>query len=140
MRTPTPRQQEQALIRWSEITLARKHFNGSCFFCGKSIITNRKRPRPHTKISFVGFLYHHLRYFQGEPRRKDYGPNGTWEYKKAVLPIIQRHPEDFLLLDKGCHTILEQVLIKYRKYENFMFRLEHGLRMTKTQTILVKNK
>ena len=128
--------QSQREIRWKEITLARKFFNGSCHFCGKSIITNRKRPKPHTKLDFKGFQYHHLRYVQGEPRSKDYGKNAFWDYKKAVLPIVEKHPDEFLLVDRGCHKILELVLIKHRKNPEFILKLDLGVRMTQTATVV----
>ena len=131
---------EQRLIRWREITLARKYFNGSCFLCKKSIITNRKRPYPHTKISFVGFVYHHKQYFEGDPRRKNYPPGsaGTWPYKRDLLPFVERYHNEFLLLDKGCHKILESVIIKARKYPPFTSRLSLGVDMTDTARGLVR--
>jgi len=31
-----------------------------------------------------------------------------WKYKKAVIPYIQKHPEQFILVNKGCHEIIEK--------------------------------
>jgi len=70
----------------------------------------------------------------GEPRRRDYpnGSEGTWTYKKAVLPFVERHHDEFMLLDKGCHQILERSILKSRKFEPFPIRLSEAVRLTKT--------
>lgn len=135
----TPRQELIARVRINEIMIARKYFNASCNLCGRSIIINRKRPKPHTKMDFTGFLYHHLFYFTGEPRRKDYiGPNATWDYKNALIPIILKHPNEFLLLDKGCHKILESCIIKTKRRLDFNERLTNAVKMSKTNQVLTR--
>jgi hypothetical protein len=124
---------EIAQIRWQEIQLARKHFNGCCFCCRRSVITNRKRPKPHTKLSFVGFSFHHLVYRKGEPRRKDYkGKDATWRYKRDVLPYVAKYPNEFLLTDKGCHNIIEKCRNKTKKRSDFMWYLIEAVKRTKT--------
>lgn len=135
----TSRQESIARVRINEIMIARKYFNGCCNLCGRSIIIDRKRPKPHTKLDFTGFLYHHLFYFKGEPRRKDYqGPNATWDYKSALIPIILKHPDEFLLLDKGCHKILESCVIKTKRKTDFNERLTNAVRITKTNLTLIR--
>lgn len=122
IRLPTEIQQRAARIRWWEIRLAMLFFNGKCSGCGKSIITHRIRPRPHTLLSFIGFLYHHLEYRDGEPRRKDYpkGYTGLWDYKEDVLPFVEKYHDEFLLLCGGCHDLVEKI---YRKCKNHPERL-----------------
>lgn len=101
-------------IRDQEIKIAEQLFNGKCFACTKKVT----RITPKTKIikkSFKGFVFHHLEYYIGEPRRKNYpkGGAGTFPYKRDVLKIIKAHPDEFLLSCNAHHHVLEDILRIY---------------------------
>ncbi len=134
IKMPTELQQRAARIRWNEIRLARKFFDSKCACCPKSILTSRIRPKPHTILSFVGFLYHHLEYRPGEPRRKDYpkGYTGLWDYKEDVLPFVEKYHDEFLLLCGGCHDLVEQIYRKCKNHPEIMPAIMLAVKLTRT--------
>lgn len=123
-----------ARIRWYEIRVALLFFNGKCYGCGKSVLTPRIRPKPHTILSFVGFLFHHLEYRSGEPRRKDYPPSdeGKWNYKEDVMPFVEKHHDEFLLFCKGCHNLVEDLYNKCKTHPERMASIMLAVKLTHT--------
>lgn len=118
-------------IRDEEIRIALKYFDGVCRFCTRSVL---KKKRKKWVKSFVGFLYHHLEYRDGEPRRKDYakGATGTWKYKKDVLPFVEKFHDKFFLCCSPHHSVLEK-LKRIEKYHPDWFEaIVEGVRLTKT--------
>src|SRR5438093_13473387 len=73
--------------------VAEKYFYGVCFVCG------RRYGR--------GFTYHHLKYVFGEYTYRDF-PD-TVKYNLYILPIVEKHPERFLLLCKKHHTAVTRL-------------------------------
>lgn len=126
--------QRIAATRWQEINTALKYFDGKCAVCGKSILIQRLRPKPHTRLDFRGFAFHHLEYRDGEPRRKNYpkGTKGTWKYKKAVIPFVIKHRSEFLLVDRGCHKLIEDIKQKSRTKPQVIPSLMLAVYLTKT--------
>lgn len=118
-------------IRKEEIRLALKYFDGHCFCCTRSI---HKKKRKKWVKSFVGFVFHHLEYRTGEPRRKDYpkGASGTWPYKRDVLPFVEKHPNEFLLLCNVHHGILEKNKRIYDRHPDWFWKIILAMLVTKT--------
>ena len=51
------------------------------------------------------FTFHHLFYLDGEPYHKNY--KDSTDYQLAVLPIVKKNPQQFLLLCKVHHHFVE---------------------------------
>ena len=118
-------------IRDEEIRLAEKFFNAKCACCTRTIY---KKKRKGWVKSFAGFVYHHLEYHDGEPRRKNYpkGASGTWPYKKDVLKIVAERPEEFLLLCNPHHSVLEKLKRIYDKHPDWLWGILLAMLQTKT--------
>ena len=118
-------------IRANEIRIAEKYFDGKCFCCTRSV--NKKKRKVWTK-SFVGFLYHHLEYRDGEPRRRDYekGATGTWKYKKDVLPFVEKHHKEFLLLCIPHHATLEKLKRISDHHPDWLENIITAVKITRT--------
>jgi hypothetical protein len=118
-------------IRDEEIRLAIKYFSGKCHCCTRTV---HKKKRKKWTTTFVGFLYHHLEYRNGEPRRKDYqkGASGTWKYKKDVLPYVEKYHDKFLLLCTPHHAILEKLKRISDHHPEWLEAIILSVKMTKT--------
>ena len=121
-------------IRNDEIKLAEELFNGKCFCCTRSIV--KKKYKKIVK-SFKGFTFHHLEYYTGEPRRKFYpkGATGTWPYKRDVLKIIRKHPDEFLLLCNPHHKVLEDCFKVHKYHPDWFDMIVVGVKRTNTHTV-----
>tara|TARA_R110002020_G_scaffold42971_4_gene125328 strand:+ start:1192 stop:1566 length:375 start_codon:yes stop_codon:yes gene_type:complete len=101
--------------------LAEKYFNNECFCT-------------HKKFKSKGFVIHHLRYIQNDVERKNYpkGENGRLSYLKDLLPLVEKDPDRFTLIENGIHTRLDHVRrgLTRMKKENFL-RLVMLVLMTK---------
>lgn len=122
---------EIAEIRAEEIRLALKYFNGKCRCCTRSVW---KKKRKQWITSFVGFVYHHGEYREGEPRRRDYpkGATGTWKYKRDVLPFVEKHHDKFDLLCNVHHSIVEKLLRIYKHHPDWLEAIMDVVRTTNT--------
>lgn len=118
-------------IRSEEIRIALKFFGGKCFCCTRSI---HKKKRKIWIKSFVGFAYHHREYVEGEPRRKNYpkGATGTWPYKKDVLKIVEKRPDEFFLLCNVHHSVVEKLKRIADHHPDWLIAILLVLKMTKT--------
>ena len=121
-------------IRNEEIRIAELLFSGKCFACPRKIT----RITPKTKKikqSFKGFVFHHLEYYIGEPRRKFYpkGATGTFPYKRDVLKIIEKHPAEFLLACNPHHKVLEDILRIYQKHPDWIEQILIAVKKTDTK-------
>lgn len=118
-------------IRDEEIRIALKYFHGKCHCCTRSV---HKKKRKKWTLSFIGFLYHHLEYRDGEPRRKNYpkGATGTWKYKKDVLPFVEKYHKDFLLLCIPHHAVLEKLKRIYDHHPDWFESIIDAVKKTRT--------
>jgi len=118
-------------IRAEEIRLALKYFNGKASCCSRSIT---KKKRKKIIKSFMGFQYHHLEYRDGEPRRKNYpkGATGTWQYKRDVLPFVEKYHSEFLLVDTPHHHIIERLYRVYKHHPEWLELIIIAVKRTKT--------
>jgi len=75
-----------------------------------------------------------MEYRSGEPRRKNYavGATGTWQYKKDVLPFVEKYNVKFLLLCTPHHHILEKLLRIYKHHPDWLENIIIAVKMTKT--------
>ena len=93
------------------IFLAEKYFNNKCF-CTLE------------KFKTKGFVIHHLRYIDSDIERKNFpkGDKGRYEYLKALLPMIEKDPDRFVLIKNGIHTRLDHIRrgLTRMKRENFL--------------------
>ena len=68
-----------------------KLYKSECYIC-------------HKKFG-KGFLFHHIRYVEGERTHSDFKDSDT--YNEYLCPIIEGRPKGFLLLCRNHHHILE---------------------------------
>ena len=91
--------------------LAEKYFDNRCWVT-------------HEKFKPRGFVIHHLRYIDNDIERKNFpkGDKGRYEYLKALLPMIEKDPDRFVLIKNGIHTRLDHIRrgLTRMKRENFL--------------------
>ena len=121
-------------IRAEEIRIALKWYDGKCKFCTRSVL---KKKRKLWVKSFVGFLYHHLEYRDGEPRRNNHkkypkGATGTWKYKKDVLPFVEKYHDKFYLCCMPHHSVLEKLKRIEKLHPDWFEAIVNGVRMRKS--------
>ena len=84
-------------------TAKNRRFHSRCFVCWKKY--------------GKGFHFHHLWYVEGEPMYRDY--NSSTDYRIAVIPYIQKSPQQFLLLCTAHHRMVEWLskmgAVKFRR-------------------------
>ena len=101
--------------------LASKYYENRCYVT-------------HRKFKDRGFVLHHLWYIQNDVERKNYpkGEKGRLEYLMALLPLVERDPERFVLITNGIHTRLDHVRrgLTRMKRDNFI-RLVNLVFMTR---------
>lgn len=74
-----------------EKKLVAKKFKSRCYVCWKKFGKY--------------FLFHHLKYIDGEPYYTDY--KSSIDYNLALLPFIRKEPKRFMLLCRVHHHFLE---------------------------------
>jgi len=68
-----------------------RRFHSRCYICWKKF--------------GKGFQFHHLWYVEGEPLYSDYGNSS--DYRIALAPYIRKSPQQFLLLCRAHHHLVE---------------------------------
>jgi hypothetical protein len=83
--------QKKEILRNRKKKIAVKYFKNRCYVCH----------RPLAKY----FVFHHRYYVDGEPVYSNY--NNSLDYQLALLPFIEKNPEQFYLLCKKHHKLVE---------------------------------
>ena len=97
-----------------------KYFNSECYICAK----------PFGK----GFLFHHVRYKEGEKTYRDF--TKYLSYQMYILRKVRKDPSNFVLLCRGHHFLVE----KMKRFNADKFeRLVDVVKRSNESNVNVKN-
>lgn len=83
--------QKKEILRNRKKKIAVRYFHNRCFVCHRSFGKY--------------FVFHHKFYVTGEPVYSNY--KSSIEYQLALLPFVEKNPDQFYLLCKKHHKLVE---------------------------------